>query len=80
MRKAKNIWFKDGRCLSIVLVVVLIGFVSDVYSGVNMNVDSCGGWECSEAGALCPPSADGANGHMYVCDGNEWTLLPNVII
>ena len=82
MSKSKNSMGKDGRCLAIALVGVLIGtlFVTDVYSGVNMNVASCSGWECGEVGSLCAPDKPGANGHTYMCDGNQWKELPNVII
>ena len=50
MRKSKNSMGKDGRCLAIALVGVLIGtlFVTDVYSGVNMDYPSCAGYECGE--------------------------------
>lgn len=35
-------------------------------------VKACNDWSCNQPGQLCPPNASGAEGRLWICDGETW--------
>lgn len=50
-----------------------------VVQSENMNKENtkeyakeCNDWSCNQPGQLCPPNASGAEGRLWICDGETW--------
>tara|TARA_X000000368_G_C23058038_1_gene725076 strand:+ start:8011 stop:9975 length:1965 start_codon:yes stop_codon:yes gene_type:complete len=61
--------------LSILAIFISVHFILNkkkIKEGFTKRATSCGGWNCSIEGQICPQGAPGASGTSYVCKNKKW--------
>ena len=57
------------------LIVLFVLVVPSQVVAADFFAESCGGWNCTYEGQLCPQGAKGASGTSYICEKSKWVPI-----